>query len=294
MINAAVLSKVDTVTYRSAHAMLSSAQDYRRGCYGEQYHAWQATLDEDAVVFTTHPGNEPVVGASRWEDGDKYWTGTGTMPKSTQYGAAVINQYAPAFAAPTGPPLDAFSYLPYTHAYFPTERFDEVRQVGNWTIGRSGRGYVALWSWRPVHWRPVDPAVVNNGLSRPYDLVASGGPDNVWITEVGDANRWGSFNAFVRAVSAAPVAVTDLGSTAGVYRGFGVHYTSPTEGSMATSWTGPLTVRGREVPVHGTNRYDNRFSHTAAAASVVTVRDGNLSVSVDLARGRRRANRLGH
>ena len=63
---------------------------------------------------------------------------------------------------------------------------------------------------------------------------------------------------------------------------------------MATSWTGPLTVRGREVPVHGTDRYDNRFSHTAAAASVVTVRDGNLSLSVSTTWGRRRASRLGH
>ena len=42
--------------------MLSSAQDYRPGCFGEQYHAWQATLDEDAVVFTTHPKDEPERG----------------------------------------------------------------------------------------------------------------------------------------------------------------------------------------------------------------------------------------
>ena len=63
---------------------------------------------------------------------------------------------------------------------------------------------------------------------------------------------------------------------------------------MATSWTGPLTVRGHEVPVHGTDRYNNRFSQTAAAASVVTVRDGNLSLSVDLARGSATSQPAGH
>lgn len=292
LINIGLLSEVDTITYRSAHAMLSSAQDYRRGCFGNQYHAWQATLDEDAVVFTTHPGTEPRAGTSRWEDGDLYWSGTGSMPKSTQYGTAAIHQYAPAFTSPEGPPLEAFRYLPYTHAYFPTERFDEVRQVGNWTIGRSGRGYVALWSWRPTRWRTHDPAkVFTNGLTRPYDLVADGGPTNVWISEVGDVDRWGSFERFVRAVTAAPVTVKDLGTSAGISQGFDVAYRSPTEGPMATSWTGPLTMRGTEVPLHRSDRFDNRFGRTPEGSTAVAIRDGDVSLSLDLARGRRRAVR---
>jgi hypothetical protein len=288
MINAAVLEKVDTATYRSHHAMLSSAQDYRPGCFGEQYHAWQATLDEDAVVFTTHPGNEPFQGGTRWPDGDKYWTGTGSMPRSTQYGDVVINQYAPAFASPEGPPLDSFAYLPYTHAYFPTERFDEVRTVRHWTIARRRGGYVALWSWRPTHWRAVDPNVVNNGLTKPYDLVADGGPNNVWITEVGDVDHWGSFNAFVKAVTSAPIKVKDLGMTdAGAYNGFDVTYASPTEGQMATSWTGPLTVGGEAVALHGTNRYDNPWSQVAGGDPVLKARDGDVSMSIDLVTGLR-------
>ncbi|HEY8543756.1 MAG TPA: hypothetical protein VIL36_01865, partial [Acidimicrobiales bacterium] len=111
MINLGVLSAVDTVTWRSPDAMLSTAQDYRPGCFGHQYHAWQATLDEDAVVFTTHPGNEPRPG-DRWADADLYWNG-GTMPRSAQQGAAAIHLYAPQYASPSGPPLDAFAYLPF-------------------------------------------------------------------------------------------------------------------------------------------------------------------------------------
>lgn len=287
-INAGVLSAVDTITWRTADAMLSSAQDYRPGCFGEQYHAWQATLDEDAVVFTTNPGNEPRAG-NRWQDGDLYWNGGATMPRTAQQGAAVINLYAPQYAA-GGPPLDAFAYLPYTHAYFPTERFDEVRTVGSWTLGRKGDGYVALWSWRPTQWRTHDPAATfTNGLTQPFDLVAPGGADNVWIGEVGSAERWGSFDAFVAAVTAAPVTVTDLGEAGGVSQGFDVAYASPTEGQLTFSWTGPLTVDGAEVALHGEDRYANAFGTTAFGDTTVAIAEGRSSLTVDLLTGTRRA-----
>jgi hypothetical protein len=280
-INVGLLTSVDTVTWRSRDAMLSSALDYRPGCFGHQYHAWQATLDEDAVVFTTHPGNEPRPG-DRWVDADLYWNGGSTMPRTAQQGAAVVNMYAPQYEPPAGPPLDAFGYLPYTHAYFPTERFDEVRQQDGWTFGRKGDGYVALWSWRPTEWRTHDPAVTfTNGLTQPFDLVAPGGASNVWISEVGNAARWGDFDSFVAAVSAAPVEVQDLGTVAGVSRGFDVTYGSPTEGSMTFSWTGPLTVDGTEVPLHGTNRYDNPFGTTPFGETRVAISDGRTSLTVD-------------
>jgi hypothetical protein len=287
-INVGVLSAVDTVTWRTPAAMLSSAQDYRPGCFGQQYHAWQATLDEDAVVFTTNPGNEPRPG-DRWVDADLYWNG-GTMPRSAQQGAAVINMYAPQYQA-GGPPLDAFGYLPYTHAYFPTERFDEVRTVGNWTLGRKGDGYVALWSWRPTQWRTHDPAVTfTNGLTQPFDLVAPGGANNVWVTEVGDAGRWGSFDAFAAAVTSAPVTVTDLGTAGGVARGFSVSYASPTEGTLAFSWDGAFTLDGAEVPLHGTDRFANRFGTTAFGETVLTISDGRRRLRLDLLTGARHAS----
>jgi hypothetical protein len=290
-INVGLLTQVDTVTWRTPQAMLSSAQDYRPGCFGQQYHAWQATLDEDAVVFTTNPANEPRPG-DRWVDADLYWNGGATMPRSAQQGAAVINMYAPQYVSPTGPPLDAFSYLPYTHAYFPTERFDEVRQQGGWTFGRKGDGYVALWSWRPTEWRTHDPAVTfTNGLTQPFDLVARGGANNVWISEVGGADRWGSFDAFVDAVTAAPVTVRDLGAVEGVSQGFDVSYDSPTEGRMAFSWTGPLTVGGVETPLHGNDRYANGFGTTAFGTTRVEVADGRASLVVDPTDGTRRAER---
>ena len=282
LINVGLLSDVDTVTWRSPGAMLSSAQDYRPGCFGQQYHVWQATLDEDAVVFTTLPGNEPRPG-DRWVDADLYWSGTGAMPRSAQVGDTAIHLYAPRFASPGPGPLQAFSYLPYTHAYFPTERFDEVRQVGSWTLGRRGDGYVALWSWRPTQWRSHDPAATfTNGLTAPFDLVAPGGADNAWIVQVGDAGEWQSFDAFATAVTSASlsVAARPVGAD-GLPGGFDVQYESPTQGLISFGSTGPLTAAGQDVPLHTTARSSNPFGEVEAGARTVDLHDGPATLTLD-------------
>ncbi len=198
-ISFGLLSEVNTITFRSPSVMLSTAQSWRPGDFSEQAHISQATLDEHAIVFTTHPKNEPQSG-TQWPDSDGYWTGTGSLPRAAQHGAVSMSLYAPNFA-PSGPPLDSFSYLDYTHAYFPQERFDEVVQADGWTFGKRGDGYVALWSWRPTHWRTYDdPGIFTHGLTRSFDLVADGGADNTWITQVGDAQTFGSFEQFRDAV----------------------------------------------------------------------------------------------
>jgi hypothetical protein len=150
---------------------------------------------------------------------------------------------------------------------------------------------VALWSWRPTQWRSHDPAVTfTNGLTQPFDLVAPGGASNVWVTEVGDAARWGSFDAFATAVTAAPLTVTDRGTQGGVSRGFDVSYASPTEGALAFSWDGPLTVDGTEVPLHGTDRFANRFGTTPVGETTLTITDGPRHLRLDLLTGSRRAS----
>ncbi|MDZ4827602.1 MAG: hypothetical protein SGJ13_14230 [Actinomycetota bacterium] len=235
VLNFGLLTEVHTYTYRSPDVMLSSAQDHRFGMFSEQEHAWQATLDEHAIVFTTHPKNEPEEG-TEWPDGDGYWTGTGSVPRSAQHGTAAIHIYAPAFELP-GPPLDQFTYLPYTHAYFPREHFDEVVTEGNWTFGRRDEGYVALFSARPTRWREHDPArVFTRGLTEPFDLVAEGGPENVWVVEVGNAAEYETFAAFRTAIGAAQVTVDpDFGA---------VEYHSPSQGILSFAATGPLEVDG--------------------------------------------------
>ncbi|CAN5582103.1 hypothetical protein BH18ACT1_BH18ACT1_13220 [soil metagenome] len=291
MLAFGLLSEVNSYTWRSPDVMLSTAQSYRPGVFGEQYHAWQATLDESALVFTTHPRNEPQVG-TEWPDSDGYWTGSGSMPRSAQQGSAAIHQYAPQFADP-GPDglLGQFDYLDMTHAYFPQEHFDEVVSDGHWTLGRKGDGYVALWSWRPTRWRDHDPAeVFTNGLTSRFDLVAEGGADNVWVTEVGNAERYGSFEAFRAAVTATAVDVVDRGTTNGLPGGFDVRYRSPGEGVLELGWDTPLRIDGEEVALDGYPRYDNPWATVPFDSLRYELRDGDVSLTLDFESGTRDAD----
>lgn len=278
----ALLSEVDTYTYRTGDVMLSTAQSYRPGMHGEQHHISQATLDDNAIVFTTHPKNEPVP-STRWPDGDGYFTGAGSLPRAAQHGTVSVSLYAPQFI-PT-PVLPAeLGYIDKTHAFFPTERFDEVVQSGPWTFGRRGNGYVALYSWRATQWRTWDPTqYFTDGLTQPFDLVADGGSDNVWITEVGDTARNGSFQAFMQSITSAQIDVTQLPAANGLPGGFDVAYRSPTQGAMTFGWNAPLRVNGTSIALEGTQRFDNPFVSAPVGSKQYTIRIDGYDLALDFA-----------
>ncbi len=289
MLGFALLTEVDTYTYRSDSVMLSTAQSYRPGRFGDQAHISQATFDDTAIVFTTHPKNEPSI-STQPADRDGYWTGSGSLPRAAQHGALSVSLYAPSFTSP-GPPLTAFRYLNYTHAYFPQERFDEVTQSGNWTFGRKADGYVALYSWRPVHWRDYpDPAGRVNHLTQPFDLVADGGADNAWLTQVGDAKKFGDFAAFQAAVLAHEVSVTPRPANGELAGGFDVSYESPTEGTVAFGTTGSLTVKGVDTPLNTGKRYDNPWALADFDSSKITIADKAGDLRLDFANDSRSAS----
>ncbi len=263
--SAGLTKQVNTYSFRTADYLLSSAQDYRKGSRGNQYHSWQATFGPDALVFTTHPGIPPRNTLDWRDDGEPgSWTGTASQPRTAQHENVAIHLYAPQYTVvPSGPFRALTRYEPYTHAYLPQDHFDEVVRDGHWTFARHGAGYVALYSWRTAEFVDHGPTVAKNGMTLPFDLVASGGPDNVWIIECGSESAWGSFVAFQDAVRAAAVTVTPV--TTGLPRGtrapfFDVAYESPSQGALQFSWTGPLVVRGDTVPISDYPRMDNPWT----------------------------------
>jgi len=287
-VNAGLLSEVDTYTWRSPEVMLSTAQDWRKGQRSEQVQTSQATLDPDALVFTNHPGKDaPLTEQAARSDSSYYWTGQASAPRSVQHERVNISMYAPQYDSDPSNPIPYLQYEDVTHAFFPTEHFDEVVEQDGWVIGRKGDGYVALWSWRPTHWRTYAPGTYTLGLTERYDLVAEGGADNVWITEVGRRADWATaadpFAAFVAAVTASQPQVTPRPAAGGAPHtrkdGFDVEYASPTEGAMSVGWDGAFVVGGDEQPLHGYPRMDSPFTHvdfdtwhyriTAGGASLV-------------------------
>lgn len=288
ILSFAFLGEANTTTYRDGDAMLSTVQDFRPGTFGDQHHVWQATLDEEAIVFTTHPKNEPFPGEDSWPDADGYWTGSGSLPRSAQVGRTSLSLYAPEIPAEGA--LEGYDHLPYTHAWFPTERFDEVVRDGNWTFGARGDGYVALWSWRTPEWRTYEPGEVHtDGLTGPFDLVAPGGPENVWIATVGSAGLDGSFEEFQIGLRDATVEVTPLEATAFADPGgFDVRFVHPVDGNdISLGSVAPLTVDGEEVDLRHERRYDNPWATTPFQSSTYEIGDDEGGVSLDFEAGTR-------
>jgi hypothetical protein len=228
----------------------------------DQGHAWQAAIDENAMVFTTHPGPDTAQSTDWGDDGAPgYWTGEASMPRSAQHERTAVHIYQPKWDEATDPLVwSVFEYRPFTHAFVPQEHFDEVRQGGNWTIAAKNGGWIALWSWRTPTWREYDPAVVaTNGMTRPFDLVAEGGPDNVWIVEVGGDDRGpdgsspdgASLDEILAAITAAEPEVTRDES------GFAVAWTSPSSGAVEFSSTGAFIVDGVEQPLAEHPRHES-------------------------------------
>jgi hypothetical protein len=291
VITSPLLKEVHTYTYRTKDYMLSSAVDYRPGMRSNQTRPWQATIAETAIVFTQQPSYLPVPEGqeppaywnwqSKDEPGPGYWTGDSSVPRIGQSKNVAIIIYAPQYAPkPMG--LKDFDYRNETHAYFPHSGFDEVVQAGNWAFGRKDNGYVALYSHRPVAWRSGQPEVYENG-GKPFDLVADGGAENVWIVELGSLSEWGSFDAFKAGISAAGITVTPLGTNGdtGFSNGYDVSYMSPKQGEVKFGWSKPLTVAGENVELKWDWRYDNPFVKAPFNGTRYDIKNGPDSLVLD-------------
>ncbi|MEM7141978.1 MAG: hypothetical protein AAF548_13205 [Actinomycetota bacterium] len=253
ILNLGGLDEANTYSWRSPEVSLASVVDHRKGEMRDQIHCWQATIDPDCRVFTQHPMTG-LPESTNWrdDDGPGYWTGDASMPRTAQHEQTSIHIYNPLYDETTDPILAlVFAYRDYTHAYFPQDHFDEVRQVDNWTVGAKNGGYIALWSNRPTSWREYDPAVnATNGMTEPFDLLAEGGPDNVWICEVGREAQYGSFDAFVDAVTAQAPEVVSGDDTV-------VSWASPSSGTVEFGWESPFLVDGAAQPMADFPRHES-------------------------------------
>lgn len=228
-IDCHAMTEVHIHTYRTSAYMLSCAQDFRPGKPGYQQHPWQATLGIDAVVFTNHPGAADQISRPN------YWAGNGILPRAAQHENLLVCIYH----------LPADDAFPFSHAYYPTGAFDEVRELGHWVFGRKGNGYIALYTQHPGHWLP------DGDLPRTELRVEA--PDNIWLVEMGQQSEWGSFEAFVEAMAASSLRCDRLS----------LRYVSPSQGEVIFGWQGPLQVEGKEAPLRGDLRYDNPYCRWA-------------------------------
>lgn len=247
------LEGVNTYTFRTPHYQLSGAQDYKPGMWATQVLAWQATLDRDAFVLTSFPTHVKGFDFKGVEfAGD--WIG-GWLPRVTLHRNIGVIQYR----IPDTAGAEAFMDFSYTHAYFPRQSFDEVRQVGHWTFGRKGKGYVALYSQEATRWADGNT----------YELIADG-LRNTWIVELGSEEESGEFDEFVLAVAGAEIEVGER-----------VRYVSPSVGEVEVGWEGPMMVAGKEVDLGPYLRFDNAFGHQAFGDPKLVIEYGGMRLEID-------------
>jgi hypothetical protein len=264
-----VLAGANLYTFRTPDAMLSSVLSYRRGQVGYQQHAWQATLDMEACVWTTAPG-------TLGRDGPGDWTGSGSLPRVIQDEDVLVALYNPGVAQKALFPRR-------THAFFPRAAFDEVRDQGAWTFARRGEGYLALYSARPLVW-------TSSGPFADREAVADG-ERNVWICEVGRSAEDGPFDDFCARVAAASVVVVGAGSAPQTDR-LSVAYEAPGRGRYEIEWSGTPTLNGQPLPTGGFPRWDNPYCQANFGARIYDIRHAGAALHHDVDLGLRTGDGL--
>ena len=252
--------EVNIYTYKTADYMLSTAQDYRKGCGGDQQHIWQATLGPDAVCFTTHPAK--LEGTT-----PNYWTGSGLLPRAAQVRNVAIIIYHLEKIPALYVPVRHF----FTHAWLPVDRFDEVSEQAGWIFARKGNGYLALRSLQPYHWNHGAP---DDHSRNPEDAgreVIAEGADTIWICQLGRLADDGSFARFMERLSAAAVA----------RQGLQVEFDSPGNGRIRFGWEGNLSVDGQAVALRDYPRYANPFCQAAFGGTEIRVEYGAERIMLD-------------
>lgn len=237
--NGAILSEVNKITYRTPDYMLSNAQDWRKGVKGYQQHIWQATLGPYAVVFVTNPDS--------MKDSDRpgYWISNGRLPRTAQYDNTLIAVHK----IDRSIDLMESGHYAFTHAYFPTWAFDEVREIqsdvgGGWIFGRKGDGYVGLYCDHPYEWQ-------TEGIEADQEIVSLC-RENIWICHMGRKAVDGEFDDFVEKVSGSKIVVD----------GLDIEYHAEGIGKIEFGWTGPLMVNNKEVSLRDYPRWENPYSRT--------------------------------
>jgi hypothetical protein len=256
------MERANVYTYRTSYYQLSGAQDYQKGLNGIQEHVWQASLTNNALVFTNAPGGVGFKGG--------FFMG-GWKPRATFYRNVGIIQYDHNHTVFEGSIATAMMDIglnliggnrPYNHAYFPRWAFDEVVSSSGWTFGCVNGSYVALYSSNPTYW-------VSN-----YELRAWG-EKNCWIIELGSQEDYASFNDFQTRILANPLRIKSDSI------GYTIKYDSSSVGPIAVQWEGEMLVNNSPVDIGPYNRWDNPYSVTPYGSLQTEISYQNETVLID-------------
>ncbi len=234
--------------YRTPDYMISGLQDHRKGEPESSSHVAQVTLgqksgEQPAVVFWSCPFTSGEGSGLRPD----YWSGHLALPRVIQ----VKNVLSLTWRLLEHTWLRKFFWL--THCFFEPARFDEVEIKEKWAFGRVGDGYIGVYSQHGM-------AFGDEGEYAGRELICTAS-DNTWLVECGRAADWGTFDAFVRALSAAEIGLTDDALT----------YVSPSIGRFTTGWDVVPEVEGEPVKLDGYPLVESAWAQADFGAGELTL-----------------------
>jgi hypothetical protein len=236
------LPHANFVVYRTPDYMMSGLQDHRKGELESSSHVAQVTLANRAVVFWSCPLTCGEGSGLRPD----YWSGHITLPRVIQHRNVLALTWR------------AMPFAWATHAFFEPDRFDEVRITDHWAFGRSGKGYVGVYSQKGLAWGNFGQYAGRELIC--YDV------DNTWIAECGREADYGSFDAFVSALEGA--AISADGAT--------ITYESPSIGTFVTGWDATPTVNGEPIALRDYPLVESEWAYSRFGSGEMTIRHGDL------------------
>ena len=309
-----VLSRANLYTYHCGGALLASVQNYRPGQINFQSLPCVATLANGAMVWTSYPsaGSRLVldIGSTTWallglivggpiglavgafvipdleidekifkpdlHDGPNWWTGNAVQPRVVQKRGAAITAYE-------AQEIQRLLFGERTHAWFPKSQFEQCvgpeparcnLDSARWFFGAVGDSYVGLFSARETDW-------ADGGPWQDKEIRAEG-PTNIFITQVGDAAEFGSFTAFIAAVTQARVHVSGLN-----HGSLACSYDIPNGDRLELHYGQPSRYAGMVLVEDEFPRYINPFARIAWQQDRYVIHHDGQSVVHDVVNGTR-------
>jgi hypothetical protein len=170
------IGNVEIEIYKDKGVVLSSAQDFWKGRLGYQQWPWVAAIEETAVY--TRCGE-----VTAWTNIPERQSNT-SLPYIKQDDNVALVMYRHNWDLPIFG-IDNFN----VNLYFETDYFDEVKEIGNWQLGRKADSYIAVRR----HCMQVQ-----NGIQ-----LCDVSDGQTWAVVVGNSDTHGNFSAFSDVVEAA-------------------------------------------------------------------------------------------
>lgn len=150
--------------HKTSETALGSAALYRWGDWGYQETLIHARIGRDprAQIWINHPGEMVQSGFGR----PSFWGGSASVPRVQQYRDLALVRFDGV--APQ---------LGFTHAWFPTEAFDDWSVAGDVAVARAGQGLALLRGNAPL-------TLLQTGASAGAELRLPG-RDGIWVLRLG-------------------------------------------------------------------------------------------------------------